>query len=691
MFLLFAKRSRQESGRVDGKMNLTDRVLSLYSFAGPDARPAAYRTLRLCLLALMWAALLCLTPPAMADFTQASISKLSASDLVGSAGKQGFAVAVSANGSIAIIGAPFDNGGAGAAWVFTLSGGTWTQRQKLTAPDATGCSPSDLAACPQFGWSVGLSADGNTAIVGGPGDDDSSGAAWMFKWNGTRWNQQGAKLVGTGAVGSAEQGYAVALSANGTTAIVGGWADNSALGAAWVFRWNGTRWSQLGAKIVGTGTTAPTNIFQGFSVALSGDGNVAIVGGPDDGIVIGPAPDYDVLDAPIGAAFVSTWSDGVWIQVAKLVGVNGSENGNGSEQGFSVALSYDGRTAVVGGPGQQTPGPGTSNATIQTCSTGATTPACKGGTLSPPQIEATVAMSNGAAWVFTFSSQGGWSPQGGTMLAVTPEPLSNPGRGFSVSLSDNGTTVLLGAPSDNANTGAAWAFTLSGGMSTPQKLVGTGAVGAAGQGASVALSRNGTTAIIGGSLDQDATGAAWVFAQLFTLTVSDNGAGTISSSQSNIDCQTACSSSYRSGTEVTLTATPQSGYVFAGWSGACSGTGSCVVTMSMAENVTATFAPAPNLTFVSGVGDDANPCRRTAPCRTFAAAISKTKAGGEIDVLDPGGYGPVTITKSITIDGKGMASILASGTNGITVNAGSTDVIILRNLSINGAGSTPGR
>src|SRR3984885_16267602 len=119
MFLLFAKRSRQESGRVDGKMNLPDCVLSLYSFAGPDARPAAYRTLRLCLGALVWAALLCLTPPAMADFTQANVPKLIASDPVGSAGRQGFSVAVSADGDIAIIGVPFDNSGAGAAWIFT--------------------------------------------------------------------------------------------------------------------------------------------------------------------------------------------------------------------------------------------------------------------------------------------------------------------------------------------------------------------------------------------------------------------------------------------------------------------------------------------------------------------------------------------------------------------------------------------
>jgi hypothetical protein len=93
-------------------------------------------------------------------------------------------------------------------------------------------------------------------------------------------------------------------------------------------------------------------------------------------------------------------------------------------------------------------------------------------------------------------------------------------------------------------------------------------------------------------------------------------------------------------------------------------------------------------TWVSGVGDDANPCSRTAPCKTFAGAISKTAAGGEISVLDPGGFGTLTITKSITIDGDGtLASVLASGVNGINVSAGATDVVIIRNISINGAGS----
>jgi len=94
-------------------------------------------------------------------------------------------------------------------------------------------------------------------------------------------------------------------------------------------------------------------------------------------------------------------------------------------------------------------------------------------------------------------------------------------------------------------------------------------------------------------------------------------------------------------------------------------------------------------TWISGVGDDANPCSRTAPCKTFAGAISKTAVGGEIDVLDPGGFGAVTITKSITLDGSGgsIAGMLASGTNGVIIN-GAGVVVVLRNLSISGAPGT---
>jgi len=93
-------------------------------------------------------------------------------------------------------------------------------------------------------------------------------------------------------------------------------------------------------------------------------------------------------------------------------------------------------------------------------------------------------------------------------------------------------------------------------------------------------------------------------------------------------------------------------------------------------------------TWVSGVGDDANPCSRTAPCKTFAGAISKTAPGGEINCLDPGGFGGVTITKAITISCEaGTAGVLVSGTPGITVNAGPNDQITLRGLDIDGLGT----
>ena len=94
-------------------------------------------------------------------------------------------------------------------------------------------------------------------------------------------------------------------------------------------------------------------------------------------------------------------------------------------------------------------------------------------------------------------------------------------------------------------------------------------------------------------------------------------------------------------------------------------------------------------TWVSGVGDDANPCSRTAPCKTFAGTISKTAAGGEINTLDPGGFGALTITKAITLvnDGAGTAGFLVGGTPGITVSAGPTDVVVISGFDFEGTGS----
>ncbi|MES2033618.1 MAG: right-handed parallel beta-helix repeat-containing protein [Pseudomonadota bacterium] len=96
-------------------------------------------------------------------------------------------------------------------------------------------------------------------------------------------------------------------------------------------------------------------------------------------------------------------------------------------------------------------------------------------------------------------------------------------------------------------------------------------------------------------------------------------------------------------------------------------------------------------TWVSGVGDDANPCSRTAPCKTFAGAISKTAAGGEINCIDPGGFGAVSIAKAITIDCSDVqAGVVVAGTNGIIVNAGATDVVFLKGLDLTGTITVPG-
>lgn len=114
-----------------------------------------------------------------------------------------------------------------------------------------------------------------------------------------------------------------------------------------------------------------------------------------------------------------------------------------------------------------------------------------------------------------------------------------------------------------------------------------------------------------------------------------------------------------------------------------------ILVMCMSTGSLITMAQATR-TWVSGVGDDANPCSRTAPCKTLAGAISKTATGGEINILDPGGFGSVTVTKSVTIDGSGIiGSILSSATNGIIVNAPNS-LVTIRNFSINGTGTTLG-
>jgi hypothetical protein len=368
---------------------------------------------------------------------------------------QGKSVALSYDGNTAIIGGPGDNSGAGAAWVYTRNGDAWAQQgSKLLANDAVAGALGS-----QQGQSVALSADGNTALVGGPGDNSGVGAAWVYTRRGTVWTQQGSKLIGTGAVGNASQGQSVALSADGNTAIVGGPGDDSGLGVAWVYTRRGTVWTQQGSKLIGAGMVG--NASHGQSVALSADGNTAIVGGPGD-------------NSGVGATWVYTRSGTVWAQQgSKLVG---TEMAGAALQGQSVALSADGNTAIVGGGGDKA--------------------------------------NTGAIWAYTRNGPT-WTQQDSKLVGTGA--LGKARQGSSVAVSGDGSVALVGGNGDNSGTGAAWVFARISDIWTQQgsKLVGTGAAGKAAQGASVGLSTDGNTYILGGPYDSTmdglGVGAAWIF------------------------------------------------------------------------------------------------------------------------------------------------------------------------------------
>jgi hypothetical protein len=177
------------------------------------------------------------------------------------------------------------------------------------------------------GETVAISADGNTAVIGGPSDNNNVGAAWVFVRNGGTWVQQGNKLVGTGAIGQSRQAQSLAISGDGNTVILGAPGDNSAFGAVWIFKRVSGVWQQS-SKIVIT-----DNILQpaiGRSVAISADGNTLLAGGTTD-------------NGGVGAVWIFKRSGDYWQQQHKLIGTV-----DGGAQGFSVSVNADGSEAFVG-------------------------------------------------------------------------------------------------------------------------------------------------------------------------------------------------------------------------------------------------------------------------------------------------------------------------------------------------------
>jgi hypothetical protein len=260
-------------------------------------------------------------------------SKLTAKGEEGE-GNLGYRVALSSDGNTLLAGAPGDSGEVGAAWVFTRSGGAWSQQSSLTGGGHVGVG--------FFGSAVALSSDGNTALIGGPGDNTATGAAWVFTRSGTTWAQQGEKLTGGGE--ETTEGFfgeGAALSADGNTALIGAARDNSLDGAAWVFTRTGSSWNQQGPKLTAGGEEVGEGLF-GQSLALSADGNTALIGAPfDNGLV--------------GAAWTFTRQASKWTrQSPKLTGGEGVGKTGFGGIGEAVALSSNAATALIGGPSDNT-------------------------------------------------------------------------------------------------------------------------------------------------------------------------------------------------------------------------------------------------------------------------------------------------------------------------------------------------
>jgi hypothetical protein len=289
----------------------------------------------------------------------------------------GRALAVSADGNTLAVGDRLVNQSVppfnieGRVYVYTRSAGVWSLQATL---EPTGY----IGGGANLGIDIALSSDGNTLIAGGTLDNSSVGAAWVFTRSAGVWSLQ-AKLVGSGNVGASRQGSSVSISADGNTAVVGGSEDNSTdfVGAVWVFTRSAGVWSQQGSKL--TPATVTYQLF-GIATSLSADGNTLAVGagGVGDAYVftrsagvwsqqtllvgtgsrVGLSSDGDTLaighsgdDSNTGAVRVFIRSAGVWSQQgSKLTPNDGTASPSGILFGSSLEISADGNIIAIGGP-----------------------------------------------------------------------------------------------------------------------------------------------------------------------------------------------------------------------------------------------------------------------------------------------------------------------------------------------------
>lgn len=359
---------------------------------------------------------------------------------------QGFSVAINALGDTLAVGTPGDNGTIGATFIFTKTNGVYTEMIKLVGTGNIGNSVQ--------GTSVALNAAGNILAVGGLGDNANIGAVWIFiKTSSGTWVQE-TKIVPTDNIGQSRFGKSVSLNSSGNILGIGGFGDNSAIGAGWVWARSSTSiWTEQ-IKLIGPNNIGTSN--QGFSVSLNGIGNIIAVGGYLDNI---------------GSGAVWVWtqaSSGTWTQ-QKLISTG---NIGQATQGISVALNSNGNILAIGGAGDN--------------------------------------VNLGATWIWTKTTYGMWVQTAKLVGKQTTFGASN--QGFSTALNAQGTTLAVGGNLDNSDVGATWVFVYSGGAWKQQaNFVGAGGIGTSEQGYDVALNSSGNVLAVGGPFDNGFRGAVWIF------------------------------------------------------------------------------------------------------------------------------------------------------------------------------------